>query len=163
MQAAVSDVASTKGSATNTTRREAQGMAALIRVEKVIRSFIHDQQEVPILDGITLEVEQGSFVVIVGPSGCGKSTLLNIIAGLLPATAGNVYYKERLVVNPHLEMGYLTQKDTLMPWRSIERNIEIRSSASSRARRSSRRGTRRSASSTGRSSTTAPCGRSPSR
>ena len=100
-------------------------MAALIRVEKVIRSFVHNQQEIPVLNGITLEIEQGSFVVLVGPSGCGKSTLLNIIAGLLPATTGSVYYKDRPVVNPHLEMGYLTQKDTLMPWRNIEHNIEM--------------------------------------
>jgi NitT/TauT family transport system ATP-binding protein len=72
-----------------------------------------------------MQIEQGSFVVLVGPSGCGKSTLLNIIAGLLPATDGEIYYQDSLMVKPRLEVGYLTQKDTLMPWRTIERNIEM--------------------------------------
>lgn len=100
-------------------------MAILIRAERVSRSFVHAHREITVLDGVSLEIEQGSFVVIVGPSGCGKSTLLNIIAGLLPVTAGNVYYKGNLMANPRLEMGYLTQKDTLMPWRTVEQNIEM--------------------------------------
>lgn len=100
-------------------------MASLIRVEEVNKLFVHGQREIDVLVNISLEIEQGSFVVLVGPSGCGKSTLLNIIAGLLPVTAGKVYYKDSLVVGPCLEVGYLTQKDTLMPWRSVEHNIEM--------------------------------------
>lgn len=100
-------------------------MNTLIRTERLNKSFTRDDQELTVLRGVNLEIEQGSFVAIVGPSGCGKSTLLNIIAGLLPATEGKVYYKEQLVVNPRLEVGYLTQKDTLMPWRSIASNIEM--------------------------------------
>ena len=100
-------------------------MSTIIRTEQLSKSFIRNDQEFTVLNGINLEIEQGSFVVIVGPSGCGKSTLLNIIAGLLPATSGKVYYKESLVVHPRLEVGYLTQKETLMPWRSIASNIEM--------------------------------------
>jgi sulfonate transport system ATP-binding protein len=100
-------------------------MNAVIRIEGVSKSFLHDQQENIVLDDMSLEIQQGSFVVIVGPSGCGKSTLLNIVAGLLPASAGRVYYQGQLMVAPRLEIGYLTQKDTLMPWRSVERNVEL--------------------------------------
>ena len=98
-------------------------MTAIIRVEQLKKSFIRGDQEITVLANMDLEIEQGSFVVVVGPSGCGKSTLLNIIAGLLPATAGSVYYKDSLMVKTHLEVGYLTQKDTLMPWRNVENNI----------------------------------------
>ena len=100
-------------------------MNAIIRTEQLSKSFIRGDQEIATLSGVSLEIEQGSFVVIVGPSGCGKSTLLNIIAGLLPATSGKIYYKDNLMLNPRLEVGYLTQKDTLMPWRSVKSNIEM--------------------------------------
>ncbi len=101
------------------------GMTAIIRTEQVSKLFVHGNQEIPVLTDISVQIEQGSFVVMVGPSGCGKSTLLNIIAGLLPATSGKIYYQESLMANPRLEVGYLTQKDTLMPWRTIERNIQM--------------------------------------
>lgn len=100
-------------------------MTVIIRTEQLYKSFVRGNQEIAVLAGINLEVEQDSFTVVVGPSGCGKSTLLNIIAGLLPATSGHVYYQGNLMVSPRLEVGYLTQKDTLMPWRSVERNIAL--------------------------------------
>ena len=100
-------------------------MSSIIRTEQLCKSFVRDNQEHMVLHNLNLEIGQGSFVVIVGPSGCGKSTLLNIIAGLLPATSGRVYYKESPVLAPRLEVGYLTQKETLMPWRSIVSNIEM--------------------------------------
>lgn len=100
-------------------------MNAIIRTEKLSKSFVRSDQEITVLNATSLEIEQGSFVTIVGPSGCGKSTLLSIIAGLLPATSGKAYYKGSPMINPRLEVGYLTQKDTLMPWRSITSNVEM--------------------------------------
>jgi NitT/TauT family transport system ATP-binding protein len=100
-------------------------MVAIIRAEQLSKSFVRSDQEISVLNGTNLEIEQSSFVTIVGPSGCGKSTLLSIIAGLLPATSGEAYYKGSPMVDPRLEVGYLTQKDTLMPWRTITRNIEM--------------------------------------
>lgn len=100
-------------------------MTAIIRTEKLSKSFVRGDQEITVLNATSLEIEQGSFVTIVGPSGCGKSTLLSIIAGLLPATSGKAYYKGSSMVNPRLEVGYLTQRDTLMPWRNITRNVEM--------------------------------------
>lgn len=100
-------------------------MASIIRAEQLRKSFIRDDQENVVLGSLDLEVEEGSFVTIIGPSGCGKSTFLNIVAGLLPATSGMAYYKDSPMVSPRLEVGYLTQKDTLMPWRNIERNVAM--------------------------------------
>ncbi|HEY4386232.1 MAG TPA: ABC transporter ATP-binding protein [Ktedonobacteraceae bacterium] len=100
-------------------------MTAIIRAEQVSKSFVHGNQEIPVIRDISVQFEQGSFVVLVGPSGCGKSTLLNIIAGLLPATSGKAYYQDSQISKPRLEVGYLTQKETLMPWRNIERNIAM--------------------------------------
>jgi NitT/TauT family transport system ATP-binding protein len=100
-------------------------MNVIIRTEQLSKSFVHSNREISVLATLDLQIEQGSFVAIVGPSGCGKSTLLNIVAGLLPATSGKVYYKDNPMVGPQLEVGYLTQKDTLMPWRTIESNIEM--------------------------------------
>lgn len=70
------------------------------------------------LRDISLEIAQGEFVTIVGPSGCGKSTLLKIASGLLRHTAGEVEVdRERL--------GYVFQDATLLPWRTVERNVEL--------------------------------------
>ena len=54
-----------------------------------------------ILKGVTLEIEEGGFLVLVGPSGCGKSTLLNTIAGLEPITAGEIKIAGRDVAGLH--------------------------------------------------------------
>src|SRR5487761_2581004 len=75
--------------------------------------------------GISLEVRTGSFLAVVGPSGCGKSTLLNMAAGLLAPTSGQVFYRGAPVPSPNTDVGYLTQRDTLLPWRTVEDNVAI--------------------------------------
>lgn len=77
------------------------------------------------LNNISFLVQPGEFISIVGPSGCGKSTLLNIIAGLIPISTGE------LLINgiPRQEyrepIGYMLQKDHLLEWRTIYRNITL--------------------------------------
>lgn len=77
------------------------------------------------LNGVSLEVEAGSFISIVGPSGCGKSTLLQILGGLLPATRGDVLLRGKPVNQPPSEMIYVFQQynRSLFPWRTVRRNI----------------------------------------
>jgi NitT/TauT family transport system ATP-binding protein len=70
------------------------------------------------LDGIDLEIRPGEFVSLVGPSGCGKSTMLRLAAGFETATAGAVD-----VNTGHL--GYVFQEATLLPWRTVARNVEL--------------------------------------
>jgi NitT/TauT family transport system ATP-binding protein len=71
------------------------------------------------------EVSQGEFISIVGPSGCGKSTLLNITAGLMKPSGGEVSYNGRPVSAVNTKVGYVTQNDTLLPWRTVRQNIAI--------------------------------------
>jgi NitT/TauT family transport system ATP-binding protein len=77
------------------------------------------------LDTINLAVEAEEFVALVGPSGCGKSTVLNLVSGLLRPTHGEVRYDGAPVSGPNRRVGYMTQKDTLLPWRTVEDNIGI--------------------------------------
>ncbi len=73
----------------------------------------------------TLEVTDGSFVAVVGPSGCGKSTLFNVIAGLLEPDDGEVLVAGREVTGTTGHVGYMLQKDLLVPWRCVEDNITL--------------------------------------
>jgi NitT/TauT family transport system ATP-binding protein len=73
----------------------------------------------------TLSVGRGEFLAIVGPSGCGKSTLLNMVAGTLRPSEGSVRYKGQEVVAINHDVGYLTQKNYCLPWRTVEANIAL--------------------------------------
>ncbi len=70
------------------------------------------------LSGVDLTVKRGEFVTVVGPSGCGKSTLLRIASGLETASHGTV----ELATD---RIGYVFQDATLLPWRSVQSNVEL--------------------------------------
>jgi NitT/TauT family transport system ATP-binding protein len=70
------------------------------------------------LDDVSFEVAPGELVTVVGPSGCGKSTLLRIASGLTEPTSG------RVVVDRD-SLGYVFQDPTLLPWRTVQRNVEL--------------------------------------
>ncbi|MRH87272.1 ATP-binding cassette domain-containing protein [Nocardia sp. SYP-A9097] len=70
------------------------------------------------LDGIEIAIRPGEFVSLVGPSGCGKSTLLRLAAGFDKPTAGAVEVATT-------KLGYVFQEATLLPWRSVLRNVEL--------------------------------------
>ena len=63
---------------------------ALVEIRDVHKSFQRDTQRIDVFNGITLDVDEGSFLALMGPSGSGKSTLLNLIAGLDRATDGSL-------------------------------------------------------------------------
>jgi ABC-type nitrate/sulfonate/bicarbonate transport system ATPase subunit len=77
------------------------------------------------LSETSLEVGAGEFVSIVGPSGCGKSTLFNVIAGLLRPASGRVLLDGRDVTGETGRVGYMFQKDLLVPWRTVLGNIVL--------------------------------------
>ena len=84
---------------------------------------------------ISFTVEPGEMVTVVGPSGCGKSTLLRLASGLLAPTRGVVRVDRD-------EIGYVFQEATLLPWRTVRRNVELLTElheidAAERARRAS--------------------------
>ncbi len=70
------------------------------------------------LSDVSFDVAKGEFVTIVGPSGCGKSTLLKIASGLLEATSGEISVDRDRI-------GYVFQDATLLPWRTVRRNVEL--------------------------------------
>jgi len=96
-----------------------------IRVRDVSRTFSVRGTDTLALQSTNIDVAQGEFVSLVGPSGCGKSTLLNMVAGLLSPTSGEVFYGGAPVRGLNGRAGYMTQKDTLLPWRTAEANISV--------------------------------------
>src|ERR1700722_6876572 len=74
----------------------------------------------PVLDGVSMEVEDGEFVSLVGPSGSGKSTVLRAIIGLQAPSAGKV----ELSIDKR-EIGFLFQDDALLPWRRAAENVAL--------------------------------------
>jgi NitT/TauT family transport system ATP-binding protein len=96
-----------------------------VRLEGVGKNFLMRGREIRALQPIDLKVKPEEFVALVGPSGCGKSTILNLIAGLMPPSEGGVYYDDDPVVGINRRVGYMTQKDTLLPWRNTAENIGI--------------------------------------
>jgi putative ABC transport system ATP-binding protein len=66
------------------------GKRAIVRMRGVRKVYHRDQQEIPVLQGIDLDIPEGSFEALMGPSGSGKTTLLNLIAGIDYATGGTL-------------------------------------------------------------------------
>jgi len=77
------------------------------------------------LDDITLDVNEGEFVVIVGPSGCGKSTLLDLLGGLTKPSRGQILLDGKPIVGPALDRGIVFQQYALFPWRTALGNVEF--------------------------------------
>lgn len=96
-----------------------------IEVLNVCKSFDHSRRQTHALEEINFEVSRGSFLSIVGPSGCGKSTLLQILAGLIPATSGEVRLKRAPVTQPPREMIYIFQdySKSIYPWKRVLGNV----------------------------------------
>ncbi|WP_305970981.1 MULTISPECIES: ABC transporter ATP-binding protein [unclassified Mameliella] len=82
-------------------------------------------EELTAVQDVNFRVEQGEFVSAVGPSGCGKSTILSMTAGLYQPTEGEVLVSGEPVKGPNTHVGFMLQKDLLLPWRNIISNIEF--------------------------------------
>ena len=92
------------------------------------------------IERVSLNVHSGEFVAIVGPSGCGKSTILNLVAGLDRPSEGRILLNQVPVEGPNPSVGFMLQKDLLLPWRTIVHNVEfgLEARAISRAERRER-------------------------
>jgi ABC-type nitrate/sulfonate/bicarbonate transport system ATPase subunit len=90
------------------------------------REFVApDGSTVVALEGASVDIASGSFVSIIGPSGCGKSTMFNIIAGLDRPTAGQVLIDGEDCTGQQGRVGYMLQKDLLLPWRTVLGNVVL--------------------------------------
>ncbi|MGD9942898.1 MAG: ABC transporter ATP-binding protein [Burkholderiaceae bacterium] len=98
---------------------------ALLEYRQVGKAFVSDHVRTQALRGIDFAVRRGEFVSVVGPSGCGKSTLLNLAAGLMRPSSGQVRYGGEPVRGINQRVGYITQRDNLLPWATVYDNIVL--------------------------------------
>ena len=92
----------------------------IVQVKNVCKTY---PGNIEALRDISLDFPEGKLTTLLGPSGCGKTTLLKIIAGLLPATSGEVYVEGKKVAGPGPERAFVFQDFALMPWASVIRNV----------------------------------------
>ena len=98
----------------------------LVVFRRAGKSFItNDNRVLRALQDVDLEVDEGEFLAIVGPSGCGKSTMLNMLAGLLDVTYGEVILSGEPPGSGRLDIGYVFQQDSVLPWKRVSDNIAI--------------------------------------
>ncbi|HLJ00156.1 MAG TPA: ABC transporter ATP-binding protein [Bradyrhizobium sp.] len=96
-----------------------------IRLDKVSLAYATPRGRLAVVDQVSFAVERAEFLVLVGPSGCGKSTILRAIAGLTAAESGLISVDGRKVDGPPEHIGFMFQRDTLLPWLNVRQNIEV--------------------------------------
>lgn len=92
-------------------------MKGIVEFDKISKTFVTKDGVTSVLNDISFFINKGEIVSIVGPSGCGKSTILNIIANLEKPSSGNVSIQGKI--------GYMFQKDNLLNWRNVYKNITL--------------------------------------
>jgi NitT/TauT family transport system ATP-binding protein len=97
----------------------------LLTAGGIYKTFPSRDGEVRALRDVSLNVSEGEFVSLVGPSGCGKSTLLRILGGLLEPDSGAVHIDGQTLTQPRREIGFVFQDPTLMPWRTVLKNVTL--------------------------------------
>jgi NitT/TauT family transport system ATP-binding protein len=97
----------------------------MIKLAGVSRTFVGRKGTVEALRGIDLDINEGEFVAIIGRSGCGKSTLLRLVAGLIPASAGQLEVYGMPVTGPRRDVAMVFQRPALLPWRSVLDNVML--------------------------------------
>jgi NitT/TauT family transport system ATP-binding protein len=98
---------------------------ARIEVESLHKRFTLKDKDVVAVGDVSFSVRDREFVSLIGPSGCGKSTVLNMVAGLIKPTSGAVKVDGETVSGPMRKVGYIFQKDTTFPWKTVEENIGL--------------------------------------
>jgi NitT/TauT family transport system ATP-binding protein len=118
------------------------GPAIPLVVEHVAKSYDVDGRVVPVIGDLSMTLDSGQVVSIVGPSGCGKTTLLNTLCGLLAPDSGRISWYGQAITGQPQNVGYMLQKDLLLPWRTALGNVmlglEIRGVAAGEAHDRSR-------------------------
>ncbi len=105
-----------------------------VQVKNLNLIYQSQTDETQALNDISFDIEKQDFVAIVGPSGCGKTTILSLISGLIKPTSGTVLVDGKMPKPKDNLCGYMFQRDNLLPWKTIEKNIyfglEIKKQAS---------------------------------
>ncbi|TXC91604.1 ABC transporter ATP-binding protein [Metabacillus litoralis] len=85
-------------------------------------TFQYNNEPIPIIKNLDLQINKGEFVSVIGPSGSGKSTLFKLVTGLEQQTSGSILLQNKSVSNRLGQVGYMPQQDLLLPWRTIVEN-----------------------------------------
>lgn len=93
----------------------------MIVVENLVFTF--PESKIPTIANLNLTINNNEFLTIVGKSGCGKSTLIRLLAGLLAADSGKMSFNTQPLTRT--QVGYMPQKDTLLPWKTVRQNIQL--------------------------------------
>jgi NitT/TauT family transport system ATP-binding protein len=96
-----------------------------IRLDGVKRAFRTKKGTYVALEDVSFDVPRGEFLAVVGPSGCGKSTLLSLICGLARPNAGTVEVFGQPVTSLRRDVGFIFQRDALLPWRTALQNVAL--------------------------------------
>ena len=98
---------------------------SFLKLDKVSKSFGTGIYTHDVLKDISLDVQEGEFLVLLGFSGTGKTTLINLLAGLEKPTNGPVSFKGAPVTGPGPERGVIFQSYSLMPWLTVSGNVRL--------------------------------------
>ena len=99
--------------------------APLIVCRGLTKTFKTPDSELPVLDNIDLEVLDGEILALLGKSGSGKSTLLRCVAGLIAPSSGTVTFRGKPVTGPNPGTAMVFQSFALLPWLTVQANVEI--------------------------------------
>lgn len=97
----------------------------MIELKRLSKRFRKGDEVVEAVAQIDLTIQAREIVAVIGPSGCGKSTLLNMIAGLYAPSGGRVIYNGKVLTDVNMHVAYMTQKDNLLPWRTVRDNVAL--------------------------------------
>lgn len=109
-------------------------MTPLVSVDDVVKIYKRDQFDIPVLNGVSLEVARGDYLALMGPSGSGKTTLLNLVAGIDRPTSGRIVVGEDEITNLNetrlaewraRHVGFVFQLYNLIPVLSAFDNVEL--------------------------------------
>jgi NitT/TauT family transport system ATP-binding protein len=96
-----------------------------IAIDDVSKVYAVRGDTVEAVRSLTLTINAGEFVSLVGASGCGKSTLLTMVAGLVPASRGQIRIDNLAVTRPQTNIGFVFQDPVLLDWRRALDNVMI--------------------------------------
>ncbi len=96
-----------------------------IEVKNVSVEFQQNKQKFSALQNVSLTISEGEFICLLGQSGCGKTTLLNAIAGFEKPSSGSITIDGQTVKKPDAQNTFLFQNYGLLPWRSVQHNVEL--------------------------------------
>lgn len=98
---------------------------AVLQVRDLSTIFADQKGGLRALEHVSFDVYPEQFVCVLGPSGSGKTTLLRLLAGLLPPSSGEIIFKGQKLSGPPPGIGFVFQKPSLMPWRTVIQNITL--------------------------------------